>query len=234
VDGLFLNDKLLGQSLPSLTHLKYSKPVSEEMMHQTRDALLGKGYQCTIANDENEALNLLIQLPLRDSTIFCCASITLQQIGFIHYLKEHKDSCKRNFKAESVAAQMRGDFGEAEELMRMGMSADYVFTSVPALSVQGDLTVCCLTGTRTGCFSYAANKLYIIVGSNKIVESYEECLKRIDDYCVPLESARVRVVYSSVGIKGSKPHHFAAIRGADPFQKEDRIHVIICKQSLGY
>jgi len=59
-------------------------------------------------------------------------------------------------------------------------------------------------------------------------------LQRIDDYCVPLESARVRVVYSSVGIKGSKPHHFAAIRAADPFGNEGRIHVILSRQPLGY
>jgi len=118
--------------------------------------------------------------------------------------------------------------------MREGMRADYVFTSVPAISEKGDLVICCMTGTRTGAFAQTAKTLVVVAGTNKIVDSYETALRRMNEYALPLESARVRIVFKPVGITSSAINFSGSIRGNNPYESTTRLHVILVKQHLGF
>jgi hypothetical protein len=92
-------------------------------------------------------------------------------------------------------------------------------------------TVCDLTGSRVGAFNYAAGNLLIVIGSNKIVPTYDDAVKRTYDYCLPIESARVRIAYK---VPASAVNNFVAIRGPNPWGAPGRIHVVIVKEALGF
>ena len=62
-----------------------------------------------------------------------------------------------------------------------------------------------LTGTRTGAFIYTANKVVVVISANKITPTYEDAVKRLYDYSLPLECARVRVAY---GVPASQVSNF--------------------------
>lgn len=78
-------------------------------------------------------------------------------------------------------------------MRRQGLGADVFITSVSALTKEGELYAVDLTGTRTGGFLGAKN-LIVVVGSNKIVADHAEAVKRTREFCLPVESARVRDV----------------------------------------
>jgi len=216
---------------------QYGYAQSDTVIEATKAALISKTHKCTILPDAESALQFLLSLPLSNSSLYCTSSTTLKEIGFLSYIKHHKDICKRNLKAEVIAARAKGDVKETIALTRLGMSADYVFSSIPAISTQGDIIVCCTTGSRTGCFNYAAKNLILVVGSNKIVDSYEECLTRMNSYVVPMENARLQTLAQrnkSSSPTSAAPNFFAAIRSGNPFGRKGRIHVVLIKQPLGF
>lgn len=116
-------------------------------------------------------------------------------------------------------------------LYKEAHQAQYFFTSATAISEQGDITAADLTGTKTGAFSYAAGHLVVVCGTNKIVPSFSDAVKRTEEYCLPLESARARIAYN---VPGSQMTNFVALRGANPFDPAPRVTVVFIKQVLGY
>jgi hypothetical protein len=64
-------------------------------------------------------------------------------------LRENPESSKRNIKGEWVEAFSKGDFAAVGQLQREGAGADQHFSSVDAISMEGDFTVACLSGSRT-------------------------------------------------------------------------------------
>lgn len=101
-------------------------------------------------------------------------------------------------------------------------------SSVSAVSQQGDIFAADLTGTRIGGW-FAAKHMVVVLGTNKIVADEAEADKRLYDYQLKLESARVRVAY---GVPASAVINKVAIRGSNPFGS--RSTVVIVKKSLGF
>lgn len=106
------------------------------------------------------------------------------------------------------------DQAKAAKLRREASLADYFLSSVCAVTEQGDLIVVDLTGSRVGPFAYDAQKVVVVVGANKITKDYDTAVKRTYEYCLPLESARVRVAY---GVPASSINNFVALRGPNPW-----------------
>jgi len=212
----------------------WGRLATDESIEKTVKALTANKVKVDVVGTKEAALDVLKAINVKDSSIYVCGSTSLEEVGWLKFLKENKSHAKRNIKAESVAAGNRGDRDIANELMREGMRADFVFTSVPAISEKGDLTICCMTGTRTGAFAQTAKTLVVVAGTNKIVDSYETCLKRMQEYALPLESARVRVAFKNLGVSASAINFSGAIRGTNPYDPSVRLHVILVKQHLGF
>lgn len=87
-----------------------------------------------------------------------------------------------------------------------------------------------LTGTRVAPFLSAGNVI-VIIGSNKIVKDGDDAIKRTNEFCWPLESARARIAYKVPGSFTSNTLH---VKGANPFAPAPTIHFIIVKETLGY
>jgi len=99
-----------------------------------------------------------------------------------------------------------------------------------AVSESGDLVFADLTGTRVpGVLS--GKNVILVVGSNKIVKSYADAVTRLENYVLPLESARVRVVFK---VPASAANNIVGIKGSNPFGAPGRIHVIIVKGKYGF
>jgi len=212
---------------------KWQKLASDDAIARTKKALESKKHKVDVVENKEAALKLITSLPLKESSVFLVGSTTLQEIGLTSYFEEHREAAKRNIKFEILLAQSKGETGKAGELVREGLSADIVFSSVPALAESGELIVCCATGSRTGAFNYSAKRLVVVVGANKIVPNYETARKRMEEYALPLESARSRIAYAKLNVEGSAINFEATIHGGNPLA-DGRIYVIIVKEHLGY
>lgn len=64
------------------------------------------------------------------------------------------------------------------------------------------------TGSRVGPFSFSADNVVIVIGSNKITPTQAEAVARAKNYQLPMESARARVAYAAMGVQGSAINNY--------------------------
>jgi len=154
-------------------------------------------------------------------------STTLDQIGWIAYLKS-QDNRINNLKGKAAKAAQEGNMAEYSSLIQQGGLADLFFSSVGAVTETGDIIAGDLTGSRLNGW-WAAKQLVLVAGTNKIVADSAEAHKRLHEYQLKLESARVRVAY---GVPASALNNEVSLKSANPFGP--RTTVVLIKESLGF
>jgi len=188
--------------------------------------LEGFGFGAHVVENSAEAMKLVQSLITEGKSFNNAGSVTLHQIGYTEWAINQKTG--RNLHAEILAET---DPVKQGALRRQGFLCDYFFTSASAVSETGEIIVADLTGTRVAPLFNSANNVVFIIGSNKIAKTEAEALRRLHEYVVPLESARVRVVYK---VPESRANNIVTIRGSNPWGAPKRIQVIIIKENLGY
>ena len=206
---------------------KYSAPASEQSIEKTAKALTDKKHTVKVVADEKEAVAYLAAELKDGMSVSTAGSQTLAEIGFIEYLKS-RDGNIINYKGLAAAAAAAGNMAEHQALLEKGFLADSFYSSVSAVSEEGDIFAADFSGSRVAGW-FAAKRLIIVLGSNKIVANEVEADKRLYDYQYKLESARARVAYK---IPGSSVNNKAAMRAANPYGP--RTTIVIVKKSLGF
>lgn len=72
------------------------------------------------------------------------------------------------------------------------MTADVFFDSPNAIAQTGELVAVNGKGTGLGAWPYAAERLILVSGINKIVPTVNDALHRLREFAYPLEDARVQ------------------------------------------
>jgi len=161
-------------------------------------------------------------------------STTLQEVGWINYLKANPTTFAENTRELAAAAMGKGDWGVSAKYNKAGCNADLFCTSVCAVTHKGEMISCDLTGTRVSGLPHTAGKVVVVIGANKIVPTLQDAERRMNEYCLPWESARSRIAYAAMGVKASKINNVVVVNGANPFGAPKRIHVIIVNERLGF
>mmetsp|Transcript_5027 Transcript_5027/g.16226 ORF Transcript_5027/g.16226 Transcript_5027/m.16226 type:complete len:232 (-) Transcript_5027:490-1185(-) len=227
-NSLFSNDP----SLKDVDRSKWNPSPSEETVAATVKALEAAGHSVILVATGAEALEAIKGIPKEGESVSTAGSTTLSEIGFTDYLKEGKHGL-RNIKEEIL--NEKDEAKQAELRRTLGATPDYHLTSVGAITQDtGAMFTVDLTGTRTGPFLYGPSHVIVVAGQNKIVKDDAEAYKRQHEYCLTVESARVRVAYASMGVKASAINYEAVVRGKNPFSPEKRYTVILVKETLGF
>ena len=79
---------------------------------------------------------------------------------------------------------------EIRELKRNSLLTDYYISSSNAVSVDGRIVNIDHSGNRVAAITYGPDKVYIVVGKNKITATHEEALKRARNTAAPLNAKR--------------------------------------------
>jgi hypothetical protein len=187
--------------------------------------LLSINFRFDVVEDKKAALKLLKKLIPKGASVMNGHSTTFNEIGLTEHLKTQTEW--DNLHGPILAEK---DQGKAAELRSKANLADYWLSSVCAFSAEGDLVVADLTGTRVSGFLTAKNVI-VVVGAQKFTKDYNDAAKRTKKFCLPVESARVRVAY---GVPASTINNYLAIRGLSPWGGAGRIHVIVIKEHLGF
>jgi len=210
---------------------KWSHLASDASIEKAVKALQANTFKVTVVNNRAEALQAFLATEnLAKSSYSSAGSVTLEEIGLTTLLKEKAATVGRNLKGELVAAMGAQDYAKVGQLQPLASTADVFVTSAIAVTEHGDMLFCDLTGSRVGGVA-AAKHIVVIVGANKIVHDLKHAHQRMEEFALPMENARVRVVYK---IPQSKINNVLEIRGGNPFAAPGHFHVIIVKEHLGY
>ena len=98
--------------------------------------------------------------------------------------------------------------------------------SVHAVTDQGDVIVGSGSGSQLGAYAYAAAHVILVVGHHKLVANLDEGLRRVREYSLPREYARMQ----SAGFAGSLLAKTLIIH----HETRGRISLIFVPETLGF
>jgi len=82
---------------------------------------------------------------------------------------------------------------EVKSLKRKALLTDYYISSANAISEDGRIINIDHSGNRVAAMHYGPEKVFLIIGKNKIESTYVEALKRARNIAAPLNAKRARM-----------------------------------------
>ncbi len=153
------------------------------------------------------------------------ASVTLEQIGFVDYLKSGEHGW--NNLHEGILAEKDPD--KQKLLRNQAVLSDYYLGSVHALIETGEFVIASNTGSQLPHIVFTSPNLIFVVSTKKIVPSLPEAMKRLMEYVVPLEDKHMREKY---GV-GTAPNKILTFNGESSSSKRN-IKMILVNEDLGF
>lgn len=159
----------------------------EATLHETKRNIEERNIAVSVYEDRDDALEFLKDRIPPHATVMNGRSTTLHEIGFIEYLQQ--DSNVSYLKEE---IRQIDDQDERHDARRKAITADVFFDSPNAIASTGEIVGVNGLGTSIGAWPYAAKRLVLVSGTNKIVPTLEEAIERVREFAYPLEDARVQ------------------------------------------
>lgn len=203
---------------------EYSRIPPNDIIDKTIDNIKNRGISVIAVGRKEEALKQLKSLIPANASIMNGSSTTLHQIGLMDQLKtgEHQwENLHEHLMKET-------DYLKQAQMRRNAIvDADYFLGSINAITQDGLLVAVDATGSRVGAYPYAANRLILVAGVQKIVPDLKAAMDRIRNYVFPLENERAKKAYG----KGSTFGKWVIIEHE---VNPKRITLILVNEALGF
>jgi len=215
---------------PSLTRTKYGVPIdyrfsraaSEESIRIAAESLTKNGFEVRVVDSPADArISVEKILPL-DKTIFTASSETLRLTG-LDQLINGPDRKYMSVRHELAKMDMNTQF---RQMLKIGAVPDVVVGSVHAVTESGTVIVGSGSGNQIAPYVTGAEKVYWVVGSQKIAKDVETGLRRLEQYSYPLEGVRMHEVRN----KGSSIRKILIVYGDTP----GRTSIVLVRQPIGF
>ncbi len=205
--------------------MQYNDLANKDSLEKTTTTLEKRGYLVTVVKDGKAALEEIKNTIPSDSSIMNGSSVTLEQIGFVDYLKsgEHKWN---NLHGAIFAEK---DPEKQALLRKQALSSDYYLGSVHALSETGEFVVASNTGSQLSHVVFSSPNLIFVVSTKKIVPNLESALKRLEEHVVPLENQHMMEKYNM----GTTLNKIVIFKGESPMMGR-KIKFILVEKDLGF
>ena len=208
--------------IPLVPNQEFAKLATDEQIKHTADALEANNIHAIIAEDSVEAKRLFFELVPDGAEIFLGASITLEKLGI-------KDEVDKSGRFDALRPRMFAMNRETQgrEIRKLGGTPDYAAGSVQAVTEDGHVLIASNTGSQLGPYAMGAGKVIWVVGAQKIVKDLNAGLRRIREYCYPLEEEHMRQLYK-MGTSVNK------VLIVNREFRPGRITMVIVKEELGF
>lgn len=155
---------------------------AEKRIQETIHAINRNNMEGIYAKDREEALNEILARIPPNATVSHGGSYTLQELGITEILR----------KGEYRYLRQQIDPNEEEEhdIRIKSFSSDVYLTSVNAITRAGELIALDGFGNRVACLLFGPQKVLVVAGRNKIVDTLEDGIKRIKEYAAPIHAKR--------------------------------------------
>jgi hypothetical protein len=201
---------------------EFSRLASGARLAATLAALERNGVKSYLVESGNDARTTVRSLLPDNAEVFNNTSQTLEAIGVADDIERSGRYQTLRLRLYQMDREMQG-----REMRILSASPDYVVGSAHALTVDGTLLIASATGSQLGPIVSGAEHVILVVGGQKIVADFDAGLRRIYEYCFPLEDQRARQAY---GIPSGVNNILVINRVVAP----GRVTVILVNERLGF
>jgi hypothetical protein len=168
----------------------FADPAPAPRLERAAAALTAHGFTVEILDDVAAARTRVQDLIPEGASVFTSASETLRLSGID---ADINTSGRYQAIRPRVLAMDRAT--RADDIRRLLASPDVVVGSVAAVTETGSLVIASGSGSQLPANAGGAARAIWIVGAQKVVPDLDTALRRVEDHCLPLESARTQVAY---------------------------------------
>jgi len=207
---------------PLIETAKFAILASDVQIKRTIKALEANNIHVIVTENGADAKKRLFEIIPADAEIFTSSSVTLNALGIAEEIDEsgHYNSVRAKMALMDRKTQNR-------EMQKLGSTPEYMIGSVHAVTETGHVIIASKTGSQLAGYAASAAHLIWVVGTQKIVPTLEDAMERIEEYTLPLESARARKAY---GVGSSIDKLLIVNKEFMP----GRTTMILVKENLGF
>ena len=169
---------------------EFAQLASDERIRAAAAALEGNGMRSLVVDSGEEARGAVRSMVPIGAEVFNNTSRTLEAIG----VAEDIERSGRYQPLRPRLYQMDREM-QAREMRQLAAAPDYVLGSVHAVTAQGSLLIASASGSQLGPLASGAGHVIVVIGGQKVVPDLATGLRRINEYCFPLEDRRARQAY---------------------------------------
>ena len=170
----------------------FAGPAPAQRLERAAAALRSHGFTVEILDDTAAARTRVKDLIPEGASVFTGASETLRLSGI-------DDDINTSGRYDAIKPRVLGmdRATGADDIRRLLASPDVAVGSVHAVTETGSLVVASGTGSQLPGYAGGAARVIWVVGAQKVVPDLPAALRRVEDHCLPLESARTQAAYGS-------------------------------------
>jgi hypothetical protein len=172
--------------------LRWTGPAPADRLERAAAALTAHGFTVEILDDVAAARARIPALIPEGASVFTGASETLRLSGI-----EADINASPRYDAIRPRVLAMDRATEADVIRQLLASPDVAMGSVHAVTETGSLVIASGSGSQLPGYAGGAARVIWIVGAQKIVPDLEAGLRRVEEHCLPLESARTQAAYGS-------------------------------------
>ena len=203
----------------------FDELAGREVVEKTKRALAERGFLPETVETGPDALARIKELIPRGASVMNGASVTLEEIGFVEYLKGGEHGW--NNLHEAVFTEK--DPMKQKELRRQSVLSDYYLGSAHAVTEEGEIVIASNTGSQMPHVVYTSPNIILVVSTKKIVPRLPDAFERIDKFVVPLENAESQRKWGvdTMRAKTVILHRESPMMGRN-------VHIIFVNEKLGF
>jgi L-lactate utilization protein LutC len=206
---------------PGQPDLAFERTADRARLERTAAALAARGFLAQVADSAKEARRLVLEAIPEGAEVHIALSETMREIGVTAEIDEsgRYDSVRARLNQLDRATQGR-------EMAKAGAAPDWIVGSAHAVTDDGEIVVGSGSGSQLGAYAYAGGHVILVIGHQKLVPDLAEGLRRVREYVLPREFARMQ----GLGRAGSLLAKTLIIHQ----EPSARITVILVPETLGF
>jgi hypothetical protein len=168
----------------------FTDPAPAPRLERAAAALTAHGFTVEILDDAAAARTRINDLIPPGASVFTGASETLRLSGI-------DDDINTSGRYDAIKTRAHGldRVRDLAEIWRLMSTPDVIVGSVHAVTETGSLVIASASGSQLPGYAGGALRAIWIVGAQKVVPDLATALRRVEDHCLPLESARAQAAY---------------------------------------
>lgn len=160
------------------------KWVNERRIEKTIKNLEKNNIKGYYAKSNDELINIIKDIAKEGEMVSVGGSITLFETNVIDLLRSGRYNFLDRYEENLTSADMK-------EIYRKTFYADTYFSSVNAITEEGEIFNVDGNGNRVAAMLYGPDKVILVVGANKIVKNIDEAVKRNKAVSGPANAKRL-------------------------------------------
>jgi len=168
----------------------FTDPVSAQALERAAAALTAHGFTVEILDDAAAARTRIKDLIPEGASVFTGASETLRLSGI-----DADINASGRYDAVRTRSQALDRATQLDEIWRAISTPAVIVGSVHAVTETGSLVIASASGSQLPGYAGGAARAIWVVGAQKVVPDLITALRRVEDHCLPLESARAQAAY---------------------------------------